>query len=84
MTNEETIKETLDVIRRALEEDSSQDLKDELLILNHKVNDDGTINIIKNQSIKTEDVKKILDKKINQIFEKHFDQWLEEKLPQYI
>ena len=85
MSNDKSIKETLDVIRRALEDDySSLDLKEDLLILNHKVNDDGTINIINNDSINKEDVRKILDEKINQILEKHFDQWLEKKLPYYI
>ena len=84
MNNDETIKETLDVIRRALEEDESLDLKKDLLILNRKVNDDGTINIINNDSINKEDIRKILDEKINQILEKHFDQWLEKKLPYYI
>ena len=85
MSNDQSIKETLDVIRRALEDDdSSLDPKENLLILNHKVNDDGTINIINNDSINKEDVRKILDEKINQILEKHFDQWLEKKLPYYI
>ena len=85
MSNDQSIKETLDVIRRALEDDdSSLDLKDDLLILNRKINDDGTINIINNDSINKEDVRKILDEKINQILEKHFDQWLEKKLPYYI
>ena len=73
MSNDQSIKETLDVIRRAIEDDdSSLDLKENLLILNHKVNDDGTINIINNDSINKEDVRKILDEKINQILEKHF------------
>ena len=85
MSNDQSIKETLDVIRRALEDDdSSLDLKEDLLILNRKVNDDGTINIINNDSINKEEVRKILDEKINQILEKHFDQWLEKKLPYYI
>ena len=85
MSNDQSIKETLDVIRRAIEDDVSPlDLKENLLILNHKVNDDGTINIINNDSINKEDVRKILDEKINQILEKHFDQWLEKKLPYYI
>ena len=85
MSNDQSIKETLDVIRRALEDDDSPlDLKEDLLILNRKVNDDGTINIINNDSINKEDVRKILDEKIIQILEKHFDQWLEKKLPYYI
>ena len=49
MSNDQTIKETLDVIRRALEDDESIDLKEDLLILNRKVNDDGTVNIIKQE-----------------------------------
>ena len=70
MSNDQTIKETLDVIRRALEDDdSSLDLKEDLLILNHKVNDDGTINIINNDSINKDDIRKILDEKINKILE---------------
>ena len=84
MSNDQTIKETLDVIRRALEDDKSTDLKEDLLILNSKVNDDGTVNIINDKSVNKEDVKKILDEKINQIFENHFDKWLEKKLPHYI
>ena len=84
MSNDQTIKETLDVIRRALEEDESKDPKENLLILNRKVNDDGTINIINNNSVTTEDIQKILDEKINKIFEKYFDKWLERKLPHYI
>jgi len=84
MSNDKTIKESLDVIRRALEEDESIDPKQDLLILNRKVNDDGTINTINNNSVNTKNVQKILDEKINQIFEKHFDNWLEKKLPHYI
>ena len=85
MSNDQSIKETLEVIRRALEDDDSPlNLKEELLILNHKVNDDGTINVINNDLINKEDVRKVLDEKINQILEKHFDQWLEKKLPYYI
>lgn len=84
MNNEESIKETLDVIRRALEDETSPDSKPDVLILNRKVNDDGTVDIIKDISVKKEDINHILDDKINKIFEKHLDLWLEEKLPLYI
>jgi len=84
MNNEESIKETLDVIRRALEDETSPDSKPDVLILNRKVNDDGTVDIIKDISVKKEDINNILDDKINKIFEKHLDLWLEEKLPLYI
>ena len=39
---------------------------------------------VKVDSINKKDVRKILDEKINQILEKHFDQWLDKKLPYYI
>ena len=84
MNNEESIKDTLDVIRRALEDETSPDSKPDVLILNRKVNDDGTVDIIKDISVKKEDINNILDDKINKIFEKHLDLWLEEKLPLYI
>ena len=85
MSNDQSIKETLEVIRRALEDDDSPlNLKEDFLILNRKVNDDGTINIINNDAINKEDVRKILDEKINQILEKHLDKWLVKKLPYYI
>ena len=84
MSNEQSIKETLDVIRRALEDDNSSDKQNDIFLLNRKVNSDGTINTIKNVSVKSEDIKKILDEKIDHIFEKHLDQWLEKKLPYYI
>ena len=84
MNNEESIKETLDVIRRALEDETPSDSKADVLILNRKVNDDGTVDIIKDISVKKEDINNILNDKINKIFEKHLDLWLEEKLPLYI
>ena len=85
MSNDQSIKETLDIIRRALEDDDSPlDLKENLLILNRKVKDDGKINIINNDSNNKKEVRKILDEKINQILEKHFDKWLEKKVPYYI
>ena len=36
MTKEESIKDTLDVIRRALEDDNSENLNQSILILNRK------------------------------------------------
>ena len=84
MNKDESIKETLDVIRRALEDENPKDINGDILILNRQVNNDGTIKIIKDNNINKEDVKNILDDKINNIFEKHLDQLLEKKLPQYI
>ena len=84
MNKDESIKETLDVIRRALEDENPKNINEDILILNRQVNNDGTIKIIKDNNINKEDVKNILDDKINNIFEKHLDKLLEKKLPQYI
>ena len=44
MSNNESIKDTLDVIRRALEDnDDFTEKNDNILILNKKINDDGTV-----------------------------------------
>ena len=81
MTNDESIKDTLEVIRRALEDDNTKGQNDNILILNRKVNNDGTINIIKKDQSDIDEINKIIDKKINFIFEEKFDKWLDERLP---
>ncbi len=84
MTKEESIKDTLDVIRRALEDDNSENLNQSILILNRKINNDGTIKIIKKDHSDIEEINKIIDKKINFIFEEKFDKWLDKKLPEIL
>ena len=81
MTKEESIKDTLEVIRRALEEDNPKNINDSILILNRKVNNDGTINIIKKDQNDIDEINKIIDDKINFIFEEKFDKWLDKRLP---
>ena len=47
MTNNESIKDTLEVIRRALEDENAFSQNNEnVLILNKKVNDDGTVKLL--------------------------------------
>ena len=81
MTKEESIKDTLEVIRRALEDDNTKNINDNILILNRKVNNDGTINIIKKDQNDIDEINKIIDDKINFIFEEKFDEWLDKRLP---
>ena len=81
MTKEESIKDTLEVIRRALEDDNIQGRSDDILILNRKVNNDGTINIIQKDQTDIDEINKIIDDKINFIFEEKFDEWLDKRLP---
>ena len=49
MSNNESIKDTLDVIRRALEDkDDFSNKNENVLVLNKKINEDGTVNILDN------------------------------------
>ena len=57
MPEDKSIKETLDVIRRALEDDETTNEENQVLILNRKVNQDGTIKVIKNSDISTDEIK---------------------------
>ena len=43
MSKDQSIKETLDVIRRALEDDDTKEFQNDVLILNKQVIDDGTV-----------------------------------------
>ena len=60
MTKEESIKDTLELIRRALEDDNTKNINDNILILNRKVNNDGTINIIKKDQTDIDEIEKTL------------------------
>ena len=86
MPKEESIKNTLNTIRKALEEDVSHSLNKDnnILNLNKLVKEDGTIEIIENNYINTDEVKEIISNKESEVFEKHFDKWLEKNIPNYL
>ena len=87
MPEKQSIKDTLKVIRKALEDDQPpnlEDIHDNVLILNKLINDDGTINIIDNSSIKKKDVQIILYKKLDEVFDKYFTKWLDKNIPEYL
>ena len=81
MTNNDSIKDTLDVIRRALEDESDFSQKnDNVLILNKKVNEDGTVKIL-NKTVDLNEINKLIDKKLTEILEKKMNNMLETQLP---
>ena len=81
MSNNESIKDTLDVIRRALEDkDDFNEKKENILILNKKVNDDGTVKLL-NQSDDINAINKVIDKKLNDLMEKKMSAMLKNQLP---
>ena len=81
MSNNDSIKDTLDVIRRALEDDDDfTEKNDNILILNKKVNDDGTVKLL-NQYDDVNSINKVIDEKLNNLFETKITSLLEKQLP---
>ena len=86
MPEQQSIKNTLNIIRKAIEEDDKSESQkdDSVLILNKLINEDGTIHVLENHFLKKEEVKEILNQKISEIFQDHFDNWLDRNVPQYL
>ena len=81
MSNNESIKDTLDVIRRALEDkDDFTEKNENILILNKKVNEDGTVKLL-NQSDEINAINKVIDKKLDDLMEKKMTAMLKNQLP---
>jgi len=81
MSNNESIKDTLDVIRRALEDkDDFTEKNDNILILNKKVNDDGTVKLL-NQSDEINAINNVIDKKLDDLLKKKMTAMLKNQLP---
>ena len=86
MPEQQSIKNTLNIIRKAIEEDDKSEFQtdNDVLILNKLVNNDGTIDILENQFLEKDEVKEILNQKISEIFEDHFEDWLDKNIPNYL
>jgi len=85
MSNNESIQDTLEVIRRALEdEDDFSNKNENVLVLNKKINEDGTVNILDNSLDASNEVSKVIDKKLNDIFEKKMSSLLKNQLPEIL
>ena len=71
MTSNDSIKDTLDVIRRALEDENDfSQQNDNVLILNKKINDDGTVKLL-NKSDDLNAINSIIDEKLSNLLEKN-------------
>ena len=81
MANNESIKDTLEVIRRALQDENNfSEKNDNVLILNKKINDDGTVKML-GQSNDIDEVNNIIEKKLTDLLEKKMRNMLENQLP---
>ena len=81
MANNESIKDTLEVIRRALEDESDFSKKnDNVLILDKKINDDGTVKML-GQPNNIDEINNVIEKKLSNLLEKKLSDMLENQLP---
>ena len=87
MSDNQSIKETLSVIRKALEDEEypkNDNLDDNILILNKLITEDGKINLINNSFISKEEILHSFDTKLDDIFEKNLIKWFDRNLPKYL
>ena len=83
MTSNDSIKDTLDVIRRALEDENDfSQQNDNVLILNKKINDDGTVKLL-NKSDDLNTINSIIDEKLSNLLEKKNDTNVRKKNTNY-
>ena len=81
MTSNDSIKDTLDVIRRALEDENDfSQQNDNVLILNKKINDDGTVKML-GQSNDIDEINDVIEKKLSDLLEKKMSNMLKNQLP---
>ena len=84
MDTKNSINQSLEIIRKALEEeniDTNKDLSSNILILNQKVNSDGTIKLLENNQDINKEVNDIIDQKLSYLIESRVEKILDEKIP---
>ena len=84
MDTKNSIKQSLEIIRKALEEesiDTNKDISSNILILNQKVNSDGTIKLLENNQDINKEVNDIIDQKLSYLIENKVEKILDEKIP---
>ena len=87
MNTKNSINESLEIIRRALEDEKNNPNKDPLsniLILNQKVNLDGTIKLLQKDENINSEINDIVDQKLSYLLENKIEKILDEKIPQIL
>ena len=87
MNTKNSINESLEVIRRALEDEkniSGKDLSSNVLILNQKVNSDGTIKLLQKGEDINNEINDIIDQKLSYLVENKIEKILDEKIPKLL
>ena len=87
MNTKNSINESLEIIRRALEDeknDTNKNLLSNILILNQKINSDGTIKLIQKDNDVNSEINDIIDKKLSYLVENKIEKILDEKIPKLL
>ena len=87
MNTKNSINESLEVIRRALEDEkniSDKDLSSNILILNKKVNSDGTIKLLQKDEEINSVINDIIDQKLSYLVENKIEKILDKKIPKLL
>ena len=87
MNTKNSINESLEIIRKALEDekkDSNKDLSSNILILNQKVNSDGTIKLLQKDEDINNEINDIIDQKLSYLIENKIEKILDEKIPKLL
>ena len=83
--NDKSINETLNVIRNALQDENNNNNNNkEILLLDKLVKEDGTIKKINSNNINQSEIKQLLDEKLSEVFNLHFEKWLNNNIPNYL
>ena len=87
MNTKNSINKSLEIIRRALEDennDSNSELSSNILVLNQKVNSDGTIKLLQNDNEVNKEINDIIDNKLSYLVENKIEKILDEKIPKLL
>ena len=82
-----SINESLEVIRKALEDekiDNNKELSTNILVLNKKVNSDGTIKLLQKNDEINKEVNDIIDQKLSYLVENKIEKILDNKIPKLL
>ena len=83
--NDKSINETLNVIRNALQDENNNNNNNkEILLLDKLVKEDGTIKKINSNNVTQSEIKQLLDEKLSEVFDLHFEKWLNNNIPNYL
>ena len=87
MDKKNSINESLEIIRKALEDEKTEpniDISSDILILNKKVNSDGTIKLLQKDIEISKEINDVIDQKLSYLVESKIEKILDQKIPKLL